>query len=300
MRVCVVVLAAVGMALAAQAVPVRGDGDEGTEADRVARFIGQLGDDDFERREAASDALDAVGHPALGALRQAVASSDDAEVRLRGQKLIEAITARPAPPPAGATVLFDGKTLAGWTTRAGREARWEVRDGYLEVAPGDGGDIMTKEEFGPDFRLHVEFWLPLMADKTGQARANSGVYLQGRYEVQVLDSYGNETGPDGSVGALYGLLAPSREAQKTAVKPPEQWNACDITFQAPRVDGLGAVTRKGKVSVALNGVKITEGEFDRVGAGALGENHLERGPVLLQDHGCKVRFRSIWLQPTVK
>ena len=90
------------------------------------------------------------------------------------------------------------------------------------------------EKFGPDFQLHVEFWLPLMKDAKDQGARNSGVYLQGRYEIQVLDSYMNDTYPDGSVGALYGIIAPDREAQKRAVKPPEQWNTYDITFRAPR------------------------------------------------------------------
>src|SRR5262249_34597687 len=117
------------------------------------------------------------------------------------------------PPPDGAKVLFAGKDLSGWVRLNGQPANWNVTDGFMEVAPGKG-DIMTKEKFGPDFRLHVEFWLPLMADKKDQARANSGVYLQGRYEIQVLDSYMNETYANGSVGALYGIIAPDKEAQK--------------------------------------------------------------------------------------
>src|SRR5438093_11772287 len=98
----------------------------------------------------------------------------------------------PKPPPKGAVVLFNGKDLSGWVTRQGKPAAWTVRDSYTEIASGKG-DIMTKEKFGPDFQLHVEFWLPLMPKAKGQARANSGVYLQGRYEIQVLDSYKNDT-----------------------------------------------------------------------------------------------------------
>src|SRR5437763_5487658 len=118
----------------------------------------------------------------------------------------------------------------------------------MEVVPGTG-DILTKEKLG-DGKLHVEFWVPLMADKKGQARANSGVYLQGRYEIQVLDSYMNDTYANGSVGALYGIIAPDKEAQQKAVKPPEQWNTYDITFRAPRVDDSGKVTEPGRVTVA--------------------------------------------------
>src|SRR5262249_30417194 len=104
------------------------------------------------------------------------------------------------PPSAdqGFVPLFNGKDLKGWETWKGEPAGWLVQDGYLEVVPGKG-NIMTKEKFGPDFQLHVEFWLPLMADKKDQGRANSGVYLQGRYEIQVLDSYNNEAQQFGSV-----------------------------------------------------------------------------------------------------
>jgi hypothetical protein len=160
------------------------------------------------------------------------------------------------------------------------------------------GDIMTKEKFGPDFRLHVEFWLPLMPDATGQGRANSGVYLQGRYEVQVLDSYKNDTYANGSVGALYGLIAPDKEAQQKAIRPPEKWQTYDITFHAPRVNEEGKVTAEGHITVVLNGVTIiNNGSFDRVTGGALDERIGTPGPLRLQDHGCRVRYRNIWLQP---
>src|SRR5437867_7661595 len=139
----------------------------------------------------------------------------------------------PKPPPRGAVVLFDGKDLSGWVKRSGQPAGWKVQDGYVEIVSGKG-DIMTREKFGPDFKLHVEFWLPLMPEAKGQARANSGVYLQGRYEVQVLDSYKNDTYANGSVGALYGIIAPDKEAQQKAVRPPEKWQTYDITFHAPR------------------------------------------------------------------
>jgi hypothetical protein len=200
-----------------------------------------------------------------------------------------------AKPPKGAVIIFDGKdqNLAEWTTRAGKPAEWKVDDGYMEVVPGKG-DIMTKEKFGPDFQLHVDFWVPLMPDKTGQARGNSGVFLQGRYEIQVLDSYQNETYANGACGALYGIIAPS----KNACKPPEQWQTYDITFRSPRVDDQGKVTEKGILTVVQNGTTIIDqGTFDHVTGGALDEKLGTPGPLLLQDHGCKVRFRNIWLKP---
>jgi hypothetical protein len=201
----------------------------------------------------------------------------------------------PKAPPPGAIVLFDGKDLSGWVTRAGKPAPWKVEAGYMEV---QGGDIMTKQKFGPDFRVHVEFWLPLMPEAKGQARANSGVYLQGRYEVQVLDSYHNETYANGSVGALYLLITPDKEAQQKAIRPPEQWQTYDITFHAPRVDDQGKVATKGRLTVVLNGVTIiNNGEFDRVTGGAIDNKLGTPGPILLQDHHCKVRYRNLWLQP---
>jgi hypothetical protein len=203
--------------------------------------------------------------------------------------------AAPKAAPEGAKVLFDGKDLSGWTTRDGKPARWNVEDGYMEVK---GGDIMTKDKFGPDFHLHVEFWLPLMEKAKDQGRANSGVFLQGRYEIQVLDSYKNDTYANGSVGALYGIIAPDKQAQQKAVKPPEQWNTYDIDFRAPRVDEGGKVTEKGRLTVVLNGVTlIDDGKFDRVTGGAIDNKLGEPGPLLLQDHGCKVRYRNIWIQP---
>jgi hypothetical protein len=199
----------------------------------------------------------------------------------------------PTPAPKDAVILFDGKDLSNWTSLEGNPAAWQVEDGYAEVRKGD---IRTKDTFGPDFQLHVEFWLPLMPNAKDQARANSGVYLQGRYEIQVLDSYMNETYDNGSVGALYGIIAPDKEAQQKAVKPPEQWNAYDITFHAPRVDDQGKVTESGRVTVKLNGVTlINDGKFDKVTGGALDDKLGTPGPIRLQDHGNKVRYRNIWL-----
>jgi hypothetical protein len=195
---------------------------------------------------------------------------------------------------AGFTPLFNGKDLTGWTALNGRPAAWAVRDGFVEVVPGKG-NIMTEEKFGPDFRLHVEFWLPLMPNAKGQGRANSGVFLQGRYEVQILDSFRNDTFANGSIGALYGLIAPDKGALQKAVRPPEEWQTYDITFHAPRVDGQGKVTEKGRVTVILNGVTvINDGAFDRVAPGGAIDGRMGTpGPILLQDHGSKVRFRKV-------
>jgi hypothetical protein len=167
-----------------------------------------------------------------------------------------------------------------------------VENGYAEIAPGKG-DIMTKKKFG-DCQLHVEFWIPLLANRKGQSRGNSGVYLQGRYEVQVLDSYNNSTYPKGVCGALYNIIAPT----KNASKPPEQWQTYDITFRAPRVDGQDKVTEKGEITVVHNGTTIIDkGQFDHPTGGELDNKQGTPGPILLQDHGAKVRYRNIWIKP---
>jgi hypothetical protein len=200
-------------------------------------------------------------------------------------------------PPKGAVVLFDGKDLDGWLKTDGKPAEWMVQDGYMEVVPGKG-NIMTEKKFGPDFQLHVGFWLPLLPDAKGQERANSGVFLQGRYEIQVLDSYMNDTYEKGWVGALYSILEPDHEAMKKAIKPPEQWQTYDITFHSPRVDGDGKVKESGRVTVVLNGVTIIDdGKFDKNTPGEIDTKLGEPGPLVLQDHGCKVRYRDIWLKP---
>jgi hypothetical protein len=213
-------------------------------------------------------------------------------------------------PPKDAIVLFNGKDLSGWTKLNGKPAEWKVEDGCIEIVSGKG-DIMTKEKFGPDFLLHIEFWLPLMAKAKDQGRANSGVYLQGRYEIQVLDSYMNKTYANGACGALYGIIAPNwavaeekgLSEPKNPCKPPEQWQTFDITFHAPRVDNQGKVTEKGHVTVVQNGVTVIDnGAFDTLTGGALDERIGEPGPLRLQDHhnkagGHNVRYRNIWLKP---
>lgn len=201
----------------------------------------------------------------------------------------------PSPPP-GAVMLFDGKDLSEWVNRRdGKPADWKVENGYMEAVVG-AGSIVSRQKFG-DCRLHVEFWVPLMPLKFGQDRGNSGVYLQGRYEVQILDSYGLPTDIH-SCGALYDLIAPSTNA----CKPPEHWQTYDITFRAPRVGADGKVTEPGEITVVQNGVTVIDrGRFERVTdvkhGTAVDMDVGAPGPVQLQEHGAPVRFRNIWLAP---
>lgn len=192
-------------------------------------------------------------------------------------------------PPKYATVLFDGKSLSIWMSTKGGPATWKVASPYMEVAPGSG-NIYTREVFR-DFQLHLEFWLPLMASSRGQARANSGVYLQGRYELQVLDSYGLQS-QDNDCGAFYRIAAPLRNA----CKKPERWQSYDIAFRAARVDSTNKVTENARVTVFHNGVMIHNNlELPRATPGGLDEDATKPGPLLLQDHSNLVRYRNIWV-----
>lgn len=192
--------------------------------------------------------------------------------------------------PQGATELFAGRDLSAWLSRKGGEAKWKVTSDYVEVVPGTG-DIYTKAVF-TDFQLHVEFWLPLMADKTGQARANSGVYLQSRYEIQVLDSYGLDS-KDNDCGGIYKIAAPLFNA----CRKPEEWQSYDVAFRAARVLG-DQITEKARVTVFHNGVMIHNNlELPTPTAVAMDEDMKKPGPLLLQDHGNLVRYRNVWILP---
>ncbi|MDW8103667.1 MAG: DUF1080 domain-containing protein [Armatimonadota bacterium] len=201
---------------------------------------------------------------------------------------------RSARPPRGAIVLFDGKDLSKWVSRDGRTpARWEIMpDGAMQVKAGTG-DIMTRDEFG-SFQLHIEFATPYMPEARGQGRGNSGVYLHGLYEIQVLDSYGLESLGSGDCAAIYGIKTPD----KNAAKPPGQWQTYDITFIAPKFDSAGNVIANPRVTVRWNGVLVHDNvEIPRVTPGGIGDRMRPTGPLLLQDHGNPVKYRNIWIRP---
>jgi hypothetical protein len=199
-----------------------------------------------------------------------------------------------APAPADAVVLFDGKDLSHWT-KDGGPAPWKVENGYMEVV-GKSGSIETREKFG-SFQLHLEFAEPTPPSGDSQARANSGVFLHGLYEIQVLDCYNNPTYPDGTVGSIYGQWPPLANA----AKPPGEWQSYDIVFQAPRVEG-GRVVEPAYVTIILNGI-VTQhhqailGPVRHRDVAAYEPNTPTKGPIGLQDHGDPVRFRNIWVRP---
>ncbi len=196
------------------------------------------------------------------------------------------------PPPPGAIVLFDGKDLDGWVkAKGGSPASWKLVDGgAMQV---QGGDIMTRRTFGGHFRLHVEFRVPYMPKAEGQGRGNSGVYLQGRYEVQILDSYGLQS-RDNDCGGIYKVATP----RVNACKAPTVWQAYDIDFHAPRFEG-GRKVEPAHISVRQNGVDIHQDvsiPIDNTVAG-MGGDPGQPGPIMLQDHGNPVQYRNIWLVP---
>ena len=195
-----------------------------------------------------------------------------------------------AKPPEEAVVLFDGTGLESWMHRDGQPAGWKLReDGSVEVTRGN---ILSRRSFG-DVRIHLEFRTPLMAEARGQARGNSGVYVQGRYEVQVLDSFGLEP-MDNGCGGVYRIAPP----RVNASLPPLQWQTYEIVFRAPRFDASGSKTANARITVRHNGQVIhSNRELPRLTPGGVSNEESERGPLLLQDHRDPVQYRNIWVVP---
>ena len=194
--------------------------------------------------------------------------------------------------PSDALLLFDGQDLSKWQAVGGGEATWKVASGYMEAA---GKDLLTKDAFG-DCQLHVEWAAPEPPQGTGQGRGNSGVYIMGNYEVQVLDSFHAETYADGQAGALYGQFPPLVNASA----PPGQWQFYDIVFHGPRFADDGKVIRPATMTVFHNGVLVQDhtelkGTTSHHSPGVY-TKHAEKLPLRLQFHGNPVRFRNIWIR----
>jgi hypothetical protein len=180
-------------------------------------------------------------------------------------------------PAAGAVVLFDGTNVEAW------EGGKMTKDGLLEVG------TKTKQSFG-SCRLHLEFRTPFMPTASGQARGNSGVYIEDTYEFQVLDSFGLE-GKDNECGGLYSIKAP----RLNMCYPPLSWQTYDFDFTAPKFDADGKKTSNARVTLLHNGVKIYDDlELPTLTPGGRGKEGAT-GPIQLQNHGNPVNYRNIWL-----
>ena len=203
-------------------------------------------------------------------------------------------TGDPEGPPSDAIVLFDGSNLDAWNNYKGESAEWMIEDGVLTVAPGKGV-IKTRQAFG-DCQLHLEFRTPAEVVGEGQGRGNSGVFLQERYEIQILDNFDNVTYSNGQVGSVYKqhipLANPSRK--------PGEWQVYDIIFTAPKFNEQGDLLQPAFVTVLLNGVLVQnhvelQGSTAYIGPPSY-RTHGEKEPLLLQDHGNPVSFRNIWIR----
>jgi len=210
---------------------------------------------------------------------------------------VDSTQKKPGKAPSDAIVLFDGSDLSNWTsTNPGEAIKWMIKDGAMWPTK-HSGMAQTKQEFG-SCQLHVEFATPKKPSGQGQGRGNSGVFLMGQYEIQVLDSYDNTTYPDGQAGALYGRSKPLVNASRK----PGEWQSYDIIFHRP-VFKDGKVIKKATFTVFHNGVLIQDNYTLSGGTGWNGGSsvtgyvpHADKGPIQLQDHGNPVLFRNIWIR----
>ena len=203
-------------------------------------------------------------------------------------------------PPSDAVVLFDGSEKsfkANWTDAKGGESKWKVVDGAIESVRR-AGFVQSKAKFG-SCQLHIEWASPSEVSGNGQGRGNSGVFLMGTYEVQVLDSFKNQTYADGQAGALYGRSKPLVNASRG----PGEWQSYDIIFHRPLFDKDGKVTRRATFTVLHNGILIQDHTVLSGGTGWQGPHaatdykaHADKLPISMQDHGNPVRFRNVWVR----
>jgi hypothetical protein len=207
----------------------------------------------------------------------------------------------PGAPPSDAIVLFDGTEAsfkANWEhEKKNRKADWQVIDGAVQCAK-NAGTIRSKAQFA-DCQLHVEWAAPVNVQGNSQGRGNSGVFLMGSTEIQVLDNHNNPTYPDGFAGSVYGVMPPAANP----LHAPGQWQSYDIIFRRPVVKD-GVVLDEGSFTVLINGVVVQDSTPLEGGGGHRGRSKPrafpEKGPLKIQDHGNPVRFRNIWYRPLRK
>jgi hypothetical protein len=201
----------------------------------------------------------------------------------------------PSDAPSDAVILFDGKDVSKWKGNNGAAVKWTLADGALTVV-GGAGEITSRDSFG-DCQLHVEWRTPAEVKGEGQGRGNSGIFLMGRYELQVLDSYQNRTYSNGQAGSIYKQHIPLANA----ARPPGEWQTYDVIFTAPRFHADGRLQSPARMTVLHNGVLIQHdavlwGPTEYIGLPVY-QKHGEKQPLMLQDHGDKVSYRNIWVRP---
>jgi hypothetical protein len=201
---------------------------------------------------------------------------------------------QPLTPPSDAIVLFDGKSLENWQTLDGKPAQWLIgKDGSITVVKGKG-DIVTKQKFG-NFQLHIEFRTPAQVVGTGQGRGNSGIFMQERYELQVLDCYNNKTYTNGQTASIYKQTVPL----VNVCRKPGEWQAYDVIYSAPVFNEDGTLKTPAYITVLQNGVLVQnhteiKGTTEYIGAPKIIKH--DKGGIKLQDHGNPVSYRNIWIR----
>lgn len=202
-------------------------------------------------------------------------------------------SAQPMPVPSDAIILFDGSDFSHWVDSNGEEPQWLIENGYMEVVPRTGS-IFSKEEFG-DIQLFVEWATPDEIEGDGQGRGNSGVFFMNRYEIQVLDSYDNLTYPDGQAASVYAQYPPLVNASRA----PGEWQSFNMIFRGPQFDPNGNLREPARVTVFHNNVLVHD-NIPLIGSTGQSRSpyqmHEDKGPIRLQDHRDKVRFRNIWVR----
>jgi len=196
--------------------------------------------------------------------------------------------------PSDAIVLMDGSSMIEWESTKGGEAKWKLEDGGMTVVKRSGS-IRTKRSFG-DCQLHVEWRSPAIVKDDSQDRGNSGIFLQGRYEVQVLDSYNNKTYVNGQAGSIYKQYIPL----VNACRHPGEWQTYDIIYKAPVFKDNGEIDKPAYITVIQNGVLI-QNHVEILGNTAHSsapsyKKHGTKEPISLQDHGSPVSYRNIWIR----
>jgi len=196
--------------------------------------------------------------------------------------------------PADAVVLFNGKDFSAWNGKGGKPVEWTISDGAMTVK-GGSGEIISKQGFG-DCQLHIEWRSPAVVKGEGQGRGNSGIFLMGKYELQVLDSYNNKTYSNGQAGSIYKQLVPLVNVSRA----PGEWQTYDIIFTAPRFAADGRLQSQARITVLHNGVLIQNNQALWGGTQYIGiaeyNPHSMKESLVLQDHGDAVSFRNIWIR----